>query len=209
MPRLFEVLSLGFQTNEPFLNAWYPEHWTPKGRKEGAIRFAEIRNTDPYTVFLKAVDEDTGAIVGMAKWNIYDGSMPDFDNPPDPGNHWSSDEDKQYALHLGAMFVEDRIAAIKKSGGHLVSLDLLAVVPQFQRKGVGDVLVKWGTKKADELDVEAVVEASVFGKGLYVKNGFVFLKDVELRVPEKWEGLPKQRIAWLIRPRKSAIGTAA
>ena len=79
--------------------------------------------------------------------------------------------------------------------------DILSIDPAHQRKKVGDALVKWGLKKADELGLPAVVESSVFGKGLYEKNGFVFEKDVTMRLPEQWKGRPKSRYAWLVRPK--------
>lgn len=44
-----------------------------------------------------------------------------------------------------------------------------------------------------------MVESSVFGRGLYEKNGFVFQKDVKVTGPNGENG---GSIAWLIRPKK-------
>lgn len=80
--------------------------------------------------------------------------------------------------------------------------DICAIDPAHQRKKVGDALVKWGLQKADELGLEAVVESSVFGKGLYEKNGFVFVEDVKVEVPG-FEERPVGGYAWLVRPKKA------
>lgn len=163
----------------------------------------QTKNTDPHTRYMKAVDEDSGVVMGMAKWNIYDNSLPDLDTIKPIGDYWENDEEKMYATSMTQLFLEERNAAIKQSNGNLVSLDILSIDPAYQRRGVGDALVKWGTAKADSLGVEAIVESSVFGKGLYEKNGYVFVKDVVLRAPgEKWKDRPEGRFAWLIRPKK-------
>jgi hypothetical protein len=64
------------------------------------------------------------------------------------------------------------------------------------------LLVQWGIDKADELGFDAIVESSVFGKGLYEKNGFEFRKNVTLPLPDKWADRPKSSYAWLVRPKK-------
>ncbi|CDU25902.1 uncharacterized protein SPSC_06073 [Sporisorium scitamineum] len=51
-------------------------------------------------------------------------------------------------------------------------LKLLVVDPGFQRKGLGTMLVRWGTRKADKEGVDAWLESSPMGKGAYLKAGF-------------------------------------
>lgn len=87
-----------------------------------------------------------------------------------------------------------------------LALDLLTVDPMHQRRGVGHMLVKWGTKLADELGFIAVVEASEVGKGLYESEGFEFAGRWETRLPGKWEGKRgKQKFIWMIRPAKKEV----
>jgi N-acetylglutamate synthase-like GNAT family acetyltransferase len=56
---------------------------------------------------------------------------------------------------------------------------MLHTDPAFQGRGAGGLLVKWGTKKADELGLPAYLESSTKGHGFYQKHGF---KDVEVFV---------------------------
>lgn len=119
------------------------------------------------------------------------------------GDYWPNEEEREYAQHLIDEFNKDRTAYVEAANGNAVNLDILAIDPAFQRRGIGGKLVAWGIDKADELGFETIVESSVFGRGLYEKNGFVFQKDVTLPQPQKWADRPKCRYAWLVRPRKS------
>jgi GNAT superfamily N-acetyltransferase len=200
MHRIFSIAALAFDRNEPFWDLMYPNHWTEEGKRAGGERMLKTKHEDPNTIFLKAVGPETGEIMGMAKWNVYDNVMPDMSEITDAGDHWESKDDREYATAMVNAFLKDRNEAVKAGQGNLVSLDILAIDPAYQRRGVGSALVKWGTDKADEMGVDAVVESSVFGKGLYQKNGFVFIKDVEIPRPEKWREFAPSRYAWLIRP---------
>src|SRR5690242_8481550 len=48
----------------------------------------------------------------------------------------------------------------------------MAVHPSHRRHGVGSLLMQVGVTRADELEVEAWMEASSMGKPLYEKFGF-------------------------------------
>ncbi len=189
MDRIFEICSLAFARNEPFFDATWPNHWTEAGRKQGGERMKKIKNTVPSTTFLKAVDI-TGKIIGMAKWNIHTGDIPDFTKEDSERKAakglWNDEFEDAYVNELIDGFMIERRAALVRNGGRMVGLDILTVDPSCQRQGAGGVLVKWGLEKADEMGVETVVESSVYGKGLYLKNGFVWKKDVELVVSEPY-----------------------
>lgn len=60
------------------------------------------------------------------------------------------------------------------------------------------MLVEWGVKRADELGIEAFVEATEEGKGLYAKWGFGVVEDVRIR-GERWgvEG----EVQWIVMRR--------
>ena len=208
MSRIFEIASNAFARNEPFWDATWPKHWTESGRAVGMQRFIKVKHSDPNTKYMKAVDGSSGEILGMAKWNIYNNFVPDFSKADeDQTDYWDNEDDREYTAHMGREFMKQRQAAIRRTNGNVISLDILAIDPPYQRQGVGSALVGWGIDRADELGLEAVVESSHFGKGLYEKNGYVFVKDVELQVPDRWADRPKQTFAWLVRPSAPRNGT--
>lgn len=51
-------------------------------------------------------------------------------------------------------------------------LDLLAIDPLYQRRGLGRELVMWGVRMADDELICASVIASESGEGLYTSCGF-------------------------------------
>lgn len=200
--RIFEITSLAFDRNEPVWDVMYPLHWTPEGRKQGAERMRNTQNSTPSTTFIKAIDTETNEILGMAKWNLFKGHVPIRSEAPDI---YESTEDREYAQGVLDTFVIMRNQALKERNGNVVNLDILTVDPAHQRKRVGHTLVEWGTRHADELGFDAIVESSVFGRGLYEKHGFVWQKDVQVVVPG-YENDPKRpagSFAWLIRPKTS------
>ena len=118
MSRAFAIVSSAFGHEQPYMNALYPAHSTPSGRETGADRFRDMYRTDPNTTFLKVTDTDTGEMIAQAKWNIYNGAVPE--EVELDGDYWVDDEEKDYARYLFRQYQGPRRIAIKKSGGHLV-----------------------------------------------------------------------------------------
>lgn len=85
----------------------------------------------------------------------------------------------------------------------LVALEFLHVDPKHQRRGAGRMLVKWGVEVADRMGVDAVIESSSEGAGLYKQEGFMQLDEYDLPLPDKWKDRPKQRVRWMEKPAKS------
>ncbi|KAI7475334.1 hypothetical protein KC357_g4988 [Hortaea werneckii] len=203
--RVFGLACDAFGRNEPMWDVFYPKHWTEEGRRKGADKMRRTNAADPHTEFILAVDETSNEVLGMSKWNVYaPNTIPDFVGISRAvGDYYQSEEERAYAGAMGKLFVQPRNEAIFASGGNLVSLDILTIDPKYQRKGIGNALVQWGTRKADELGVEAVVESSVFGKALYEKNGFVFVRDYHMVSDDaRWKDRPAGQFAWLVRPKK-------
>ncbi|KAF2212425.1 hypothetical protein CERZMDRAFT_41581 [Cercospora zeae-maydis SCOH1-5] len=202
VPRLFEIACLAFDRNEHIWDIMWPQHWTPEGRAAGAARMLKTKQTTPWTTYVKAVDTETNEIVGMAKWNLWENHQI---QSSDPELEWYGNDEKEwrYGKALMDSFLQERNRAIEERKGTLMNLDILTVDPKWQRKGVGDALVKWGTEEADRRGVDAVVESSPFGRRLYEKHGFVWVKDVVVDVEGKeWEGRPKGGIAWMVRDKR-------
>lgn len=71
------------------------------------------------------------------------------------------------------------------------------VHPDHRRRGVGNLLVGWGIKKADEMGVESFVESTVNGEPLYKRHGFANMNDFNLKPShpnpgEEWKRLEKE-----------------
>ncbi|KAI4103515.1 MAG: hypothetical protein LQ339_004240 [Xanthoria mediterranea] len=201
MHRTFTILSSAFGHEHPYIDAVFPSHATVAGREIGGERLRAIKHSDPNTTFLKITDTDTGEMIAQAKWNIYDGEVPEAVELD--GDFWAGEEEKEYARYLFREYLVPRRAAIEDSGGHLVSLDILTVDPKHQRRGAGRMLVEWGTAIADKMGVAAVVEASKYGMPLYQSAGFEFVHHHVIDLPDKWAGRDKQTFTWMVRPKKT------
>lgn len=51
--------------------------------------------------------------------------------------------------------------------------------PEYQRRGIASMLMKWGTDKLEEMRWPGIIVSTDQGHGLYVKHGF--------REVEHWE----------------------
>lgn len=59
-------------------------------------------------------------------------------------------------------------------------LETCFVEPSYRRCGAGNLLVQWGTRKADEMGLESFVESTEDGKPLYEKHAFQYMNDFVL-----------------------------
>ena len=118
MPRAFTILSQAFAHEHPYFDYVFPKHDTPNGRKVGGERILAFKKGDPNTTFVKATDTETGIIVGVAKWNVYKGVVPDEIDME--GDYWDSEQDKKLAQEMWAGYLMPRRRAIKDTNGNLV-----------------------------------------------------------------------------------------
>ena len=61
-------------------------------------------------------------------------------------------------------------------------LRTMAVLPEYQRRGIASTLLKWGTEKADREKMVGYLNARPSGKGIYERAGWqlVRISDTEL-----------------------------
>lgn len=76
-------------------------------------------------------------------------------------------------------------------------MSLMCVYPQFQRRGIGRLLMEWGLAKIDSLGLESFIEATGMGMGLYAEYGYRPVKVVDVDVQredssEEWKKMSAQ-----------------
>ncbi|KAK8102541.1 hypothetical protein PG984_015687 [Apiospora sp. TS-2023a] len=193
--------AFGRQTNDAIWTAMNPGWDTAKGKKEHVARLVERwestttnKNGDPNAVFLKATVPDPDndqkrAVAGMAIWCqlsfVEDlGDEPKDDPPPWLGEMYPGDERGQrFCTQMIQNLVRRRIEYVRSlsespsnDGSKLpavFTLDICAVDPRFQRRGVANRLVQWGLDEARRRGgLEATTEASAMGRHAYARLGF-------------------------------------
>lgn len=210
MLRLFEIASLAFGQTEPFWNATWPQHWTEAGRQTGTERFLDTKRSNPHAKYMKAVHSSSGKILGVAKWSIITNENPKYDKPrTSQVDDMDQDETKSYQQYLATQFFAERRDAIARSNNNIMCLDILAVDPSYQRRGIACALVAWGTRTADGTDLEIIVEGSAAGRNVYEKHGFVLTKKIQIQVPSNWQHLGGQDYLWLVRPKRKPESVAS
>ncbi|KAH8820565.1 acyl-CoA N-acyltransferase [Xylogone sp. PMI_703] len=181
------------------------ENWTT-GKPPGS----EIK-------WIKAVDTKTGKIVGASKWMIFHAAASESEEEKREGKKRWSDPGftvgwLEPAIPLGGpegikglsgMTGVDDQAYVdwimnevtrrrrERIQGPAVLLDFCFCDPAYQRRGIGQLLVSYGIKRADEMGVEAHVEASPLGRRLYQLCGFRLVENVLIDAGEKrddWRG---------------------
>ncbi|KAJ5670176.1 uncharacterized protein N7477_005539 [Penicillium maclennaniae] len=90
-----------------------------------------------------------------------------------PGN----EPEQRYLCQVMASLHRRRIEIIKEKATAVppavMVLDMCAVDPSYQRKGIARALVQWGLDEARRRDnLEAITEASSMGRHVYEKMGF-------------------------------------
>ena len=187
--------AFGRQARDAIWQAMNPGWDTPEGRARGAARFqkrwagaTKDKDGRANTVFVKASLPDSERkgeprVVGVAIWVQLSvvpghGGVPTSDLRQEleeryPGNtseqrHLSQALDSLHARRVEV--VKEKAAA---SPPAVMVLDLCAVDPAFQRRGIAAKLVQWGLDEAKRRGgLEALTEASVMGRRVYVKLGF-------------------------------------
>lgn len=182
----FEVMSLAFGKDKPMFNAMYPEHQTTKGKRQGIDRLQKnwkSKKDDLNFHFLKATISQK--IVGFAIWIIMtstenlesENAEEEFDlNAMYPNQPLAQEWLKQ----IWPIYIKQRRNVVHEDQTPVIALELCAVRPDIQRKGVGKSLSNWGVQFGKQNNIrEAVLEASVEGVGCYTKAGFIHQSPID------------------------------
>ncbi|KAK5680000.1 hypothetical protein LTS10_007948 [Elasticomyces elasticus] len=191
---------------------FYPNGLNANDREHmKADTLKSMRKNKPWEqhLYIKAIDTDLPSdrqIVSTANWQIYprQRSVEELDR--------AAEEAGSTPLFSGSANVESMMAFYGESaekrrerfgGQPYVLLGMLAVHPDHQRRGLGAMQLKLGLAKADELGVQAYLESSPQGKGLYAKYGFeeTGIMEFDARKFGKEEEMPH---TLMVRPAKAA-----
>lgn len=149
-------------------------------------RRVESFSKDPQTKSFKAVDRETGAIIGAAKWSIH-AEEEEIDKTVEEESKGGVEafrvpelrEEVASAFYKGLLEGKREIMGIKEDDGGKVTklkprvdLESLFTHPDYQGKGVGKALLQRCIQDAETLGLVAYLEATEEGLPLYTKSGF-------------------------------------
>ncbi|KAH8901467.1 acetyltransferase [Thozetella sp. PMI_491] len=137
----------------------------------------------------KAVDSQTGRVLGYARWDIPkshatqpDGTpawpeavMPAVGPEEEAEIHRIAESAHWDPKTEGSHKMDEKTTPIKKSivaRKPYMSLDLLAVHPESQNMGIGTALTRSGMKQAEKLGLDIFIVATKQGAGVYKRLGF-------------------------------------
>ncbi|KAJ6023560.1 hypothetical protein N7499_008958 [Penicillium canescens] len=173
--------AFGRQAQDGVWIAMNPAWETPAGKARGAAAMVNRWTTttkdqdgNPNTIFLKATlpsSQGGRVIAGFAIWVQASSVAGRGDKPA---------EDLRDAMELESLhvlFFRRRTEVIKEKATAtppaVMILDMCAVDPRYQRKGIARALVQWGLDEAQRRgDLEAITEASSMGRHVYGQMGF-------------------------------------
>ncbi|KAF2674879.1 acyl-CoA N-acyltransferase [Microthyrium microscopicum] len=174
---LLEVVHVRYEAYAPHLTVLWHRKPSEETFKQLASEMAESLNSKTGAMF-KAVDVETGRMAGVSSWKVYE-TTPSVEELEESFEDRSFPE--EYNAEARAAFMANILQARKDYAIQRpnVSLDSLTVSPDFQRRGVGRLLMQWGMDKADKLGLENYLEASQAGKKLYESCGFRAIKEMQ------------------------------
>ncbi|KAJ5290999.1 hypothetical protein N7478_000250 [Penicillium angulare] len=77
-----------------------------------------------------------------------------------------------------------------------MSLGSLFTAPQYRRKGLGNLLMEWGVKKADEMGLDIWVEAAPSAVPFYERHGLLKVKTVDVDLMHPDDISECERLQW-------------
>ncbi|KAF5011451.1 hypothetical protein FDECE_2440 [Fusarium decemcellulare] len=167
VPALTDIWWAAFSSN-PTLRLIWPD--TPGVRRWWSDVFYDEISNKPFHHYVKLVDPESldangwPRIAAYAKW---DTSTPEERGPRCPP--WHEDMDSEILdAFIGRVDGERR-----RVMGDLRHYLTLATHPDYQRRGLGTMLMRYGCDLVDKNGVAAYVDASKSGSALYRRFGFV------------------------------------
>lgn len=160
---------------------------------------------------LAGVGSETGDIIAYSRWHIP--AIYNFQRVVDTG--LSNDAQAQmqnmwvYAPQMNKGTYTFYEEMIKRSRAiHLketdIVLELLCVLPEYQRIGIGGAFLRWGIEKADASNARIYLEATMEGVPAYLKCGWKVVEEIHLDYTERG-GEGSQKFALMIREPRATV----
>lgn len=168
------------------------------GRDEDKAAGAEVQ-------YWQATDTESNDIAACALWEFW----PEGHAQVAPKVTWvpDSDEGQDGALlkRYTQWAMDEQYAARARhlSNGPYAQLEILFTSIGHRRKGAGGLVVDAGVARAEELGLDAFIEASPEGRFLYETRGFRSVEDVRPVCPEEFKevsGGAKLQYTFMKRP---------
>ncbi|TVY32546.1 hypothetical protein LOCC1_G008771 [Lachnellula occidentalis] len=169
------------------------ENILARARVLGKVMGMEVENTghagERGWRYVKAVrgGESGGEVVGFAAWGI---GRVDVEEKGKINEEGKGEEKSGWGIGANVRFCEDTLVwadeEMMKScaGGDYAKLYVLVISPEYQRQGIGSLLLAEGLKEVDALGLQCVLGASPEGEELYKRFGF---EEVAAKELKSWE----------------------
>lgn len=205
---------------DPVLREIFMGPDTPAGHANLAAFYHKLSCTHPGDMWIKVEEKETGRIVAASNWRVYVGGVPETEE--ELGWEWLQGEENREKLERAKKYIQKimdtrkrlfvgpycrtfgfscpfplrvlrRSIVVMWITDSKTELHICFTDPEYQRRGIGSMMLKWGCDLADQLFLPAWVEASPEGNFLYRRFGFM---DVEVNEGGKMQGSTMKREAW-------------
>ncbi|ORX91867.1 hypothetical protein BCR34DRAFT_629555 [Clohesyomyces aquaticus] len=175
MDRIMDVIwAANYTPYEPFAQIFFPVLGVLPSHLEDAIaeskeRFWAQHLGDKSSNWFYVEEIETHKPVGCAQWQVF------LENPFPNGvpklqtTWWPKGEHREFCELILNQIYKPRASWMTRP--HL-ALNWMAVIPSHRRLGIGSLLMAHGTRRADSLNLECWLEASLMGRPLYEHFAF-------------------------------------
>ncbi|KAI1374519.1 hypothetical protein F4677DRAFT_447156 [Hypoxylon crocopeplum] len=159
----------------PFNGVW--EITKGSSPEECTARQFSWHKAEPGSHWVYVTDEATGDVIGGTQWIIHE-TNPFAKEQPEKTIYWLPEGP---AKEIGNQLLRDlgkhRPGIMSKP--HLL-ISYCFVHSAHRNRGAASLMLQWGTKKADELGLDAFVESTEMARSAYEKHGFYVIGDLNM-----------------------------